>query len=919
MIQDHNGEIWIAGKRGLIRYDGREWLTYPTSTAVFSLAVSDDNVLYFAGRGLFGYVDSDSLEAVQIVDLPQIASEDIISMLWDGVQLLMCSEDHFYRYLPGSAELSQTSPPVDVQLDQLFKIEEDVLIRSQTDGWYALDDNELFEAAMPDSIVWMDESEDEKLTALSVNGFIEVTFDNDETVELIFDEKNKDYLKESGPLEVSWIDNELMAISTLSGGVVFVHFFENRISEIVNYRTGLPDNQVTRIIVDQDKSVWVLHEYGLSRISPLLPVRDFSKFPGLEGNVLKVAKRYNLTYAATSTGLFVLDLVKDFKEEIVYEKVVITEKINQPEEDEPDAVEAEALDEPAAEEIVPSDSAQTGKKKKGLFSFLKKKDRKKKKGKDADKKDADVQVTEAEVDVDVEEVSETSEEEKIDDLEISQSDQSDSVKKKKNFFKNIFKKNVVVATEQQLEEIPEEEWRRKVDRELLAVRYVYKRVSGIPTKIEELTTSETGIFAGGLSGIYHVKDSMSIKIAGFPIRKMFFSEENDLLLFSTLTDQNSAYQLVDQEWMVLTEFEEVDQTFVHFVETKEGFWMMGQDSLFHFTYSDEEFTRSGAVHISNPFYEDSEVTVYQDKLVVVNSSGLYEVEMGSYRVNKWDNIAHVDQYFSIQDKGIWYRLGLDWYFIGDTENVEALKFLNLFPDSRYIASSTRNDTYLVVTRDNNIYEVDASDPQGFASDNVLFLKNISDSEQSLKTRGRLKITQGFNSLSFQFIKPDYTGLSSISYRYRIVGLNNEWSDWSTENNTISFSYIPSGKYTLEAQSRNMLGNIENMEPYSFTVVPPYWRTAWFYAIEVLIFSLLLYFSIRLNRTRHRFRIISRLLAFLTLILLVEFVQTVAEYYFETETSPVFNFFIQVLVAFMVLPFESILRRLIFRADTAESS
>jgi hypothetical protein len=52
---------------------------------------------------------------------------------------------------------------------------------------------------------------------------------------------------------------------------------------------------------------------------------------------------------------------------------------------------------------------------------------------------------------------------------------------------------------------------------------------------------------------------------------------------------------------------------------------------------------------------------------------------------------------------------------------------------------------------------------------------------------------------------------------------------------------------------------------------------------------------------------SRLLGFLTLILIVEFFQTIAEYKFETNDSPVVNFFLQAFIALLILPVESILR------------
>jgi hypothetical protein len=63
---------------------------------------------------------------------------------------------------------------------------------------------------------------------------------------------------------------------------------------------------------------------------------------------------------------------------------------------------------------------------------------------------------------------------------------------------------------------------------------------------------------------------------------------------------------------------------------------------------------------------------------------------------------------------------------------------------------------------------------------------------------------------------------------------------------------------------------------------------------------------------YKYRLVSRLLALLTLITIIELIQALAESKFETETSPVIGFIIQVLMAIMILPVEEILRKYIFK-------
>ena len=102
-------------------------------------------------------------------------------------------------------------------------------------------------------------------------------------------------------------------------------------------------------------------------------------------------------------------------------------------------------------------------------------------------------------------------------------------------------------------------------------------------------------------------------------------------------------------------------------------------------------------------------------------------------------------------------------------------------------------------------------------------------------------------------------------------------------------------------------------PVSFVVVPPYWKQAWFYAAEVAFFSMLVVLSIRLSAMNERYRIVSRLLSLLTVIMLIELIQTTAYSWINIRSTPVADFFIQVVIALLVLPLESILRKFMTKA------
>jgi hypothetical protein len=142
-------------------------------------------------------------------------------------------------------------------------------------------------------------------------------------------------------------------------------------------------------------------------------------------------------------------------------------------------------------------------------------------------------------------------------------------------------------------------------------------------------------------------------------------------------------------------------------------------------------------------------------------------------------------------------------------------------------------------------------------------------------------------------------------------LNKQWSEWSTSYNIIPFPYLPTGEYKLFVQAKDIFGRINELDPVKVEVVPPYWKQTWFFAAEFSVFVFLVLLSFRLS---YRFIFISRILSLLSIIIFIEFIQTIAGSTISKST-PALDFLIQVAIAFMILPIEGFLRRYFLHAIT----
>ena len=107
---------------------------------------------------------------------------------------------------------------------------------------------------------------------------------------------------------------------------------------------------------------------------------------------------------------------------------------------------------------------------------------------------------------------------------------------------------------------------------------------------------------------------------------------------------------------------------------------------------------------------------------------------------------------------------------------------------------------------------------------------------------QLRLPYRKNNLTFTFHGVSLSGAEDIKYRYRIDGLDAPWSDWS-DINSVNYSSLPPGKYTLWVQSKGV--NEKNIQQlsYSFEIITPFHKQRWF---RICIFALCILLGVGLQ-------------------------------------------------------------------------
>jgi ligand-binding sensor domain-containing protein/signal transduction histidine kinase len=101
------------------------------------------------------------------------------------------------------------------------------------------------------------------------------------------------------------------------------------------------------------------------------------------------------------------------------------------------------------------------------------------------------------------------------------------------------------------------------------------------------------------------------------------------------------------------------------------------------------------------------------------------------------------------------------------------------------------------------------------------------------------LTHEQHAFSVAFAGLQYVNPETVRYRYRLEGLDTEWSEADSGSRRATFTTLPAGNYVLHIQARGSRGSWS--EPgisLKIVVLPPWWATWWiriFYAL-VIVFA-----------------------------------------------------------------------------------
>ena len=114
-----------------------------------------------------------------------------------------------------------------------------------------------------------------------------------------------------------------------------------------------------------------------------------------------------------------------------------------------------------------------------------------------------------------------------------------------------------------------------------------------------------------------------------------------------------------------------------------------------------------------------------------------------------------------------------------------------------------------------------------------------------------------NFISFEFAALDFVQPEKNMYMYKMKGVDSDWSQ-PTKRNYASYTGLPGGDYVFMVKAANNDGVwSEKVYKLHIHIIPPFWKTTWFYTVcvIVIILGIILFVQLRMRKIKREKKIL----------------------------------------------------------------
>lgn len=318
-VQDRRGVMYFGNAYGVLEFDGAGWRLYEVSnqTAVRSIAIGSNGVVYVGAFGEMGYMQPDALGQMRYTSLmPKVDScyrnfKEVWGVHCLGDTVFFLSDNYVFRYADGTLKCWPSGLQgfyLGFVANGKYIVQEKGrgLLTYRNDSLVLIPQSDFFANTKVHGVF---SSRDGYLVGTRHNGFF--LFDTSgvaPSIRSVSDampdaRKINSYFLRNGYYHGVSLSDSLYAFSSIQGDILVVNS-QWELQDVIDSETKGAISPNYSLYFQDNHNLWITLDRGICRVELRSPFRFWPEQMGITGVISDVARVGNYFYASTTAGLF---------------------------------------------------------------------------------------------------------------------------------------------------------------------------------------------------------------------------------------------------------------------------------------------------------------------------------------------------------------------------------------------------------------------------------------------------------------------------------------------------------------------------------------------------------------------------------------------------------------------------------------
>lgn len=440
-----------------------------------------------------------------------------------------------------------------------------------------------------------------------------------------------------------------IAFCTLNGGVIFYNY-KSGLFSVMDIYSGLSDNLVYSIGFDHNRGMWIATKKGLYRYDFSIPIKEYSYYIGLDGEIFTTTIANKTLYVFTNKGVYYLTSPQNIQEISKLKKNdnsddITTLEINKKQQ----AINTKTTSNK-------SNTTKTNIIKRWTQKLFKRK---------------------------------------------KKNQTTDSI---------IPPQDTTNIYNQQTKVIKKQTPKKNTNQNIKFIKY-YKKIDLISNKTTSIATVGNKIYVGTTKGLYLINGTKAKQIIKDEYVTSIILSKNGYLLVATI---NGLYKLFnDNSYKKIIDIEKFNSFIYSMIEDSSNFWLATQGTVYKLNKDFYNLTsyqidpnflqRIVLLNIANKIFAYTTFGIFK------YYEGLDKFEI--YR--KFSKKTGPTKFIKSENDAVWYKVDNKWHFQSNKYQIDSslLYFLPLFDN--IIDIKFKNKFLWIITNNNKIYKIDKKELKNY--------------------------------------------------------------------------------------------------------------------------------------------------------------------------------------------------------------